>query len=279
MKIGLALSGGGVKGAAHIGVLKALEENNIKASVIAGTSIGSIVASLYAMGYTSDEMLKLFQYFSKSILKADPRYLFSNIRTTKSILGNGLISGEAIEEIMKECARLKGYKYIKDIPMPISIPTVDIKTRKKYVFTNKKIDEDCYISNIEIGKAVRASCSYPGLFAPLEYEGKIFVDGGVLNNIPEEELSLLGAEKILTVRFPAKDGEDPKNAIGLLFRCVDIIFDDRDTCKLKSSNYILDIALNSSTVFDVKKIDFCYAKGYKIANQNMEKIKEKLEIM
>ena len=69
MKIGLALAGGGVKGAGHIGVIKALEENGIEVGYIGGTSIGSIVASLYAMGYTTDEMLKLFKYFSKDIMK------------------------------------------------------------------------------------------------------------------------------------------------------------------------------------------------------------------
>ena len=79
MKIGLALAGGGVKGAAHIGAIKALEENNIKFSAMAGTSIGSVVASLYSMGYTTEEMLKLFKYFSKGLLKTDPKYLMYNI--------------------------------------------------------------------------------------------------------------------------------------------------------------------------------------------------------
>lgn len=78
MKIGLALSGGGVKGAAHIGVIKALEENGIKIDIIGGTSAGSIVATLYAMGYTPNEMLKLFNYFSKMILKGSPRYMQPN---------------------------------------------------------------------------------------------------------------------------------------------------------------------------------------------------------
>ena len=115
MNIGLALSGGGVKGATHIGVLQALEENEVKISTISGTSIGSIVASLYAMGYTTDEMLKLFKYFAKTILKTDPKYLISNIRTKRSILGEGIISGQAIEDAINECAKLKNIKYIKDI--------------------------------------------------------------------------------------------------------------------------------------------------------------------
>ncbi len=279
MNIGLALSGGGVKGAAHVGVLKALEKNNIKISCVAGTSIGSVVAALYAMGYTSDEMLKLFQYFSKNVLRADPKYLFSNLKTTKNILGQGIISGEAIEEIIDECARLKGYKYIKDVPLPISIVAVDVKAKNKYVFTNNiKNDNSKYITDIEIGKAVRASCSYPGLFAPLEYKNYKFVDGGILNNVPTDELNLLGADKTLTVRFPAGKDEDPKSALDVLFRCVDIAFDDRDEKRVKTSDYLLDIELASWNVFNVKKINFCYEEGYKIASQNMDEIKKSLEI-
>ena len=149
MNIGLALSGGGVKGATHIGVLQALEENEVKISTISGTSIGSIVASLYAMGYTTDEMLKLFKYFAKTILKTDPKYLISNIRTKRSILGEGIISGQAIEDAINECAKLKNIKYIKDITMPIAIPTVDIKTGKEIIFTNANISNE-YIPENEV---------------------------------------------------------------------------------------------------------------------------------
>ncbi len=286
MNIGVALSGGGAKGAAHIGALKVLEKNNIKISALTGASIGSIIAALYAMGYTSDEMLKLFQYFSKSILKADVRYLFSNLKNTKSILGQGVISGEEIEEIINECAKLKGYKYIKDIQVPISITTVDIITKKKCIFTNREINKEQYdknlfkqkeyITNIEIGKAVRASCSYPGVFAPLEYENYKFVDGGILNNIPADELPFLGVDKILTIRFPAREEENPEHALDLLFRCVDIAFDDRDEAKIQSSNYILDIILPSSAVFDIKNMNSFYEEGYKVAIEQIEEIKKSL---
>ena len=148
MKIGLALAGGGVKGAAHIGAIQALEENNIKISAVAGTSIGSIVAALYAMGYTPEEMLKLFKYFAKSMLKTDPRYLVANIRYTKSLLGSGVISGQAIEDAVQECARLKNITNIQDILMPIAIPTVDIKTGKEYIFTNRKVDKRQYVTKL-----------------------------------------------------------------------------------------------------------------------------------
>lgn len=282
MKIGLSLAGGGVKGSAHIGAIQALEENNIKIFAVAGTSIGSIVASLYAMGYTAEEMLKLFKYFAKSLLKTDPKYLINNFKTTKSIFGSGMISGEAIEDAITECARLKGINNIQDIKMPISIPSVDIKSGKEVVFTNCKIDNTSenikYITDIEIGKAVRASCSYPGVFAPMSYQEYSFVDGGILDNVPTEETKKLGVDKILTIKFPPKKLEDPKTAMNVLIRSLDIIFHNMDTIKTKNSDYILDLEVTSSSTFDIKKIDECYEKGYKTTLQESEKIKQVLNL-
>lgn len=298
MKIGIALSGGGVKGATHIGVLKALEENNIKIDAVAGTSIGSIIAALYAMEYTTDEIFKLVKYFAKSILKADPKYLLTGFKSTKSIFGTGFISGEAIEDAIDECARLKGVKYLKDLNMPIAIPTVDIKEGKEYVFTNREIDKTKkltkvegkdgeyttttetdkiqYITDIEIGKAVRASCSYPGIFSPFEYENYKFVDGGVLDNIPVEELKKLGVDKKITVTFPPDQKANPRNAIDIFMRCIDIVFDDRDSERIIDSDYILKVDVAQASVFDIKQIDFCYDRGYVETIENIDKIEKVL---
>ena len=161
MKLGLALAGGGVKGAAHIGAIKALEENGIQIDAIAGTSIGSIVASLYAMGYTTDKMLEIFKYFAKEIMKANARHFAGNLKTSRRLLGYGLLSGENTEIALKACAREKGIETIQDIVMPISIPTVDIVESKKYVFTNGNLEGEQYIKQSLIEKAVRASSSYP----------------------------------------------------------------------------------------------------------------------
>ncbi len=286
MKIGLCLAGGGVKGAGHIGAIAALQENDIKISAISGTSIGSVVAALYAMEYTPEEMMKLFKYFAKNILKTDPKYLVSNLRSTKSIFGSGVISGQAIEEAMQECAKLKGISNIQDIQMPIAIPTIDIKTGKEYVFTNKlskqskrqiqdnfKHDQ-MYITDIEIGKAVRASSSYPGVFSPLVYKQYKFVDGGVLDNTPTEELKKLEVDKIMTIKFPPKEVENPRTALNIIFRCMDLVFHDRDMHTAKMSDYILDLDIPSSCTFDIKKIEECYKSGYEKTIQEIEKIKK-----
>lgn len=278
MKIGLALAGGGVKGAGHLGVIKALEENGIEIGYIGGTSIGSIVAAFYAMGYNSAEMLKLFKYFSRDVMKVDPKYYWSNVKSRKNFMGYGLLSGDAIENAMDECAKLKGYKDIKDLKMPIVMPTVDIKESKKYVSTNHAFDEnfpeDTYIRDISIGKATRASASYPGVFAPTIYKEHKFVDGGIIDNLPAHEVRKLGAEKVLSVCFSSANKTDPKNVFEVALKSVDLLFDQRTAAEIASSDFALTLDMPEASVFSVKKIDYCYNQGYIAAIENMSKIKE-----
>lgn len=281
MKIGLALAGGGVKGASHIGVIKALQENNIEIGYIGGTSIGAIVASLYAMNYNTEEMMKLFKYFAKYIMKVNPKYYWTNVRSKRNFMGYGLLSGENTENAISGCAELKGIKNITDFEIPIVIPTVDIINSKKYVFTNHEYDEnfteDAYIRDITIAKAVRASSSYPGVFAPTMFNGHKFVDGGVIDNLPAQEVRKLGAEKVLSIRFSSKSETDPKNLMEVALKSVDLLFDQRTEAEIASSDYSITLDLSEATVFNTKKIDYCYNQGYIAAIQNMPKIKQMLK--
>ena len=258
MKIGLALAGGGVKGASHIGVIKALQENDIEIGYIGGTSIGSIVASLYAMGYNTDEMLKLFRYFSKYIMKVDPKYYWTNVKNKKNFMGYGLISGENIEMAINECAALKGIKNMEDLKIPIVMPTVDIKNSQKYVFTNHQYDENfkenIYIRDITVGKAVRASSSYPGMFAPTIYENHKFVDGGIIDNLPAQEVRKLGADKVLSIRFSSKNETDPKNVIEVALKSVDLLFEQRTESEIASSDYSITLDLAEASIFNIKNL-------------------------
>ena len=227
------------------------------------------------MGYNSDQMLDLFNYFAKDIFKAEPKYLVSNLRTLKRLLGCGVLSGEAIEVLVNECAKLKGINSILDVKMPIAMPSVDILDGKKYVFTNRKVDnEEQYINDISIGKATRASCSFPGLFAPCEYKGHRFVDGGLLDNVPVEELKKLGVDKTIAIKFPPSIEDKPKIAYDIVFKAIDIMFNDRDDRLISNSDYIINIDIVSSNVFNVKKIKDCYNKGYIETISNIRKLKE-----
>lgn len=267
----------GVKGAAHIGVIKALEENDIEIEALAGTSIGSIVVALYAMGYTTKQMLGIFKYSAKGIMKAEPYHFADNIKNSRKLLGLGLISGENTEIAVEECAKEKNIKNMNEIKMPISIPAVDIVNSKKYVFTNGNLNGECFIKNAPISKAVRASSSYPVVFSPCEYLGHKFIDGGVLDNVPADEVKRLGADKIISVKFCANLNYEPKSIYELATKSVDILFDGRSEEAIKISDFVLDLNMLNARVFDTKKIDYCYKIGYEETIKHIDEIKEILK--
>ena len=211
MKISLSLSGGGIKGIAHIGAIKALEEENIKVDYVSGTSSGSIVATLYACGYNADEMHEIFNKYAKDFHYIDfenIKKFFKNIFTGKGIVIDGLNSGTKISKLINEVCSKKGIYNINQIKMPLIIPAVNIETEELYVFSNckfkNKTENVKYINDINIGNAVQASCSFPGVFSPCNYNGKLLVDGGIAENIPWRETKNAGADKVISIVFKDK---------------------------------------------------------------------------
>lgn len=276
MKLGIALSGGGVRGAAHIGVLKALEENDIKIDIIGGTSSGSMVASLYAMGYTPDEILKLFNYFSKTIFQKGAIYNVPEGNNTLSVNMGGLTSGESIAFAIRESAKYKKIYKFSDIKMPIVIPTVDIDEGKKYVFTNSKKDREYFIKDAPIEVAVRASASYPGVFASCLYKKHRFVDGGIIDNIPVDEVKDLGADKVIAVKFAVDNKLKTRGITGTIFKSIDLIFEERAKKEVEKADYVIDIDTKGINIFNIRGINKIYQSAYLQTIEQINNIKEKL---
>lgn len=167
MKLGLSLAGGGIRGVSHIGAIKALEEANIQFDYVSGTSSGSIVATLYACGYSTEEMYDIFKGYAKDINYIDfenVKRFFKNIVKGNGIIIDGLNSGTKIRKIINEVCNKKGIYNINQIKMPLIIPAVNVVNEELYVFSNniKSTEKGIkYINNIDIGTAVQASCSYP----------------------------------------------------------------------------------------------------------------------
>ena len=279
MKLGLALSGGGIRGIAHAGVLKALEDNHIKIDAIGGTSSGALIAGLYVLGYTPDDIYMLFKKHSKQIVGTGLNQIIYQVRNIFNKESSGLRNGEKIEDIFNTLAKAKGvYKISQVDKIPISIPAVDIKNGREYIFTNRIPEEKNvygkYIMDISVGKALRASSSFPAVFCPCDFGEHKFLDGGALNNIPVIEVKKQGIDKVLAVNFKADDIEDTSNYMDIAMRAIDLMGNKISEENLKQSDYILTIGTDRMGLLDVKKLDSCYQYVYVETVNQIDKIKE-----
>ena len=284
--LGLALSGGGVKGAAHIGVLQALEEEGIKIDCISGTSSGSIIATLYAVGYKPPEILKIFKNYSKSIKYYSLNNimkLIQGLTTERKITISGLNDGSIIEQEIEKLCKTKGIKYINEIKMPIIIPAVNLKDGSVILFSSKenkniRTYQNNYIFkyDVEIAKCVRASTSFPGIFEPLEYENYKLIDGGTRENTPWRELKSIGATKVICVAFfeDIDTHKEYNNFIDVVSSSLDIMRYELENYELYKSDYIIKINTNKTSLLDTSKIEELYNIGYNETKKNIRRIKE-----
>ena len=278
MGVGIALAGGGIRGIAHAGVLKALEDNNIEIEAIGGTSAGSIVATLYAMGYKPYYIYILFKRYAQEIINIGNASLlngFNNLLKNKKVGISGLNDGTMLEKMFNELALRKKVRTVGDIKMPLVISTVDIKEAKEYIITNCAIRDnfkDNLITEIEIGKAVRASSSFPAFFCPCEYKKHIFMDGGVLDNIPILPLKQIYNKKIIAVNFESDPVQENGDVMDIIMKTLDIMGNKISEKSLEQSDLILTVPTDRAGLFDIDKLDKCYKFGYDTVIKNIDKI-------
>lgn len=280
MGIGIAFAGGGIRGIAHVGVLKALEENNIKIEAVGGTSAGSIVAALYAMGYKPYYIYVLFKKYAQDIINIGNSSIVNGIGNfvkTKKIGIAGLNDGTLLEKMFNELATRKKMKVVADIKMPLVIPAVDIAEAKEYIFTNcapRNNVKDEYITEISIGKAIRASSSFPAYFCPCEYKNHIFMDGGVLDNTPILPLKKICKHKVMAVNFEADPVEENCDVMDIIMKTLDIMGNKIAEESFKQSDLVLTVPTDRAGLFDIEKMDKCYKFGYDTTMKNIDKIKK-----
>lgn len=284
LKIGICFAGGGIKGAAHIGALKAFEEENIEFDYIAGTSSGSIVATLYAIGYKSEEIYDIFKKYINKINYIETKNIIKLILgliIKKKIIIKGLNSGKIIEKLVKKECNKKGINFINEINKKLLIPSVDMCDGKIYVFSSIKnrgvySDKIIYEDNIEIGKAVRASCSYPGVFSPMQYKKTYLIDGGIRENVPWKELKEYGVDKVISIIFENEiKKKEEVNIIDVITKSIDILGHELATYELKGADNLIKIKTKDIHLLDKNKIDYLYNLGY---IETKRKIKSKNKI-
>ena len=207
-KIGLVLSGGGARGAAHIGVLKVLEELQVPIDLIVGTSMGSIVGAAYATGLSTEEMEKVIKTITTDRLFTDnpPRqdqtmrrkdddlrpYFVPELAVTSDgvLLPKGLVTGVALEGELRRLVQVTSARSFDELPIPFRAIATDIGTGEMVVLKEGSVVQ-----------AIRASMSVPGAVAPVEMGRRQLVDGGLVRNLPVDIARAMGAEVIIAVNL------------------------------------------------------------------------------
>ena len=282
IKLGLALAGGGMRGFAHIGALKAFEEEKIKIDAIGGTSAGGLVASLYALGYTPYYIYILFKEYAKEIVTIGTTPIINSIGTyvtSKKLKLTGFQTGEKIEKMYNELAQKKGVAVVKDIKMPIAIPAIDINNAEEYVFTNfvpNISNRKKYIKYITVGKSLRASSSFPVMFCPCEFENHKFLDGGAVENIPISSVKDLGADKVIAINFKTGDINNESNVVDIVMKTIDIMGNKIIEKDMKKSDLTLTVNMNKLDIFNMDDLEKSYMDGYNLVKQNIDKIRNVL---
>lgn len=279
MSLGVALAGGGLKGLAHIGALQALEELGIKIDYLSGTSSGSMFATFYAMGFSTEQIKeKTMQYYKmltkipkKPIFKAGVTYVTSGVAKVE-----GLIPGENVENLVKEVAKESNIENMNQIKIPYAIATVDTISTKECIFLSRKFDLQNdnidYIYDAPVATAVRASMAFPGIFTPCSYDKYNFIDGGTKDNLPIQILKDMGAEKTLALSFRIDDYEPKPDIFGILLRTVDI-FSLKDVRKAqKDSDLAIEIDCKGTSLLEITDADQVIKTGYDTIMNHKEEI-------
>lgn len=252
-KIGLVLGGGGAKGTAHIGVLKVLEELHIPVDYIAGTSMGAIVGSLYASGLSPDEIEKVLTSVDwDDLFTGDPNrqdidfwrkredHLFLSplslgVRGTKILLGKGLVKDQKINVLFEMLMlHASGINDFDQLPIPFRAIASDIETGEMVVLKSGRLAD-----------AARASMSVPGAFPPIELDGRILIDGGIVRNLPVDIVREMGAEIIICVDVgkPLLTREELEDPIAIMNQMLDIMM-NKNVQEQKESLGPEDIYIN-----------------------------------
>jgi len=273
-RIGLALSGGGALGLAEIGVIKWMEENQIPVDRIAGTSMGSIIGSMYATGMSPQEIQKFAAKidWDKAFLP-EPGYAELSYRRKQDrrdfLVGaplglkhglrgpNGLNSGQAAGLLLDRIAlAVSGISTFDDLPIPFRCVATDMQSGEAVVL------RDGFL-----GDAVRASMAIPGVFTPVELNGRVLADGGMVQNIPVETVRDMGADAVIAVElhFPPGDIGQLGTLVGVLSRAIGVMIIQNEQHSLALAQTKVRVEMNGFSITDYNRVEELVQLGYKAA--------------
>ena len=280
MKLGVAFAGGGLKGVAYIGAIKAFEELGVKFDYVSGTSSGSMTTALYAAGFSCEEMKELIYKSYKRLIKIEKKPIITSVGsylTSKKLKLKGLIPGERLENFIQSNAEKKGCKLISDVKIPLAVATVDTISTKECIFLSqdfglKNGDVD-YLYDIPIGKVVRSSMAFPGIFTTSTIGKYNFIDGGTRDNLPVKVLKDMGADITIGLSFKLDDYDaKDENALGIILRTVDIFSLKDVRAAQKEADLAIEIDAKGTSLMVIDDVDKCIDIGYKAIMDHKDEI-------
>lgn len=249
-KVGLALGGGGGRGIAHIGVLKAFAENNIPVHYLVGVSVGSVIGSLFCSGQSWDKILDVAEEIGWDDL----------VKPTLS--GLGLVKGTLLEEYVD---KLVGDLEFESLEIPMQVIATDLANAETVIFDSGPV-----------GKAVHASSSIPGIFEPMIEGDRALIDGGFMNNLPSKEARDMGADKVIAVDLNAdRTGFGiPNNLFEVTAQSFALLLSQVADPGRESCDVLLQPDLAKYAYHDLSDVEGMVAAGEKAALDSLSKIRE-----
>src|SRR5215813_4369273 len=278
-KIGVALEGGGALGLAHIGVLQWFEDHHIPVDYIAGTSMGGLVGGFYATGKSPEELKQTVEsqnwdiiiggatpYEDLSFRRKEDSRAFQNkisLGLKKGLsLPAGLNAGQGITLLIDhETAAYSKLNSFDDLPIPFRCVATDLVTGKEEVFSQGSLP-----------RALRATMSIPGIFSPVRDGEKVYVDGGLVGNLPTNVVRQMGADVVIAVHLetaPAKP-EDIQSLFSVLGRSIDVVIRDNEIRGLSGADLVVNVNLRDFTSMDYPKADTIINKGAQAAQAKQQ---------
>jgi NTE family protein len=276
LKVGIALEGGGALGLAHIGVLQWFEDHHIPIDYVAGTSMGGLVGGLYATGKSPAELKAIVEeqnwdfivggelhyedlsFRRKEDYEAYPNRLEFGLKKGFS-LPSGLNAGQGVSSLIdRETLAYTHNAPFDDLPIPFRCVATNLTTGKAFVFDHGSIAE-----------AMRATMSIPGVFAPVRDGDNIYVDGGLLGNLPTDVVRKMGADIVIAVHLeiaPSKP-EDIQSLFSVLGRSVEVVIHENEIRGLAGADLVVNVDLKDFSSMDYQKAETIIARGAQAAEE------------
>ena len=274
--IGVALEGGGALGEAHIGVLKWFEDHHIPIDYLAGTSMGGLVAGLYATGKSADDIHEVVKTADWPLLlggitpyedlsfrrKEDARQIPNAITIglkNGPALPPGLNTGHQVNLLIdRETLPYSSIKSFDELPVPFRCVSTELVSGKQHVFQSGSLSD-----------AMRATMSIPGVFAPVRHDNQIFVDGGLVDNLPTDVVRKMGADVVIAVHLQISptSAKEIQSAFSVLGRSVELVIAETELRGMAGADILVKADVEKYTTMDYEKSDELVKIGYEAAEQ------------